>query len=253
MSKILELKEISVHFGGLHALSSFSLDVDAGESVGLIGPNGAGKSTALRAMSGELKLANGQIRFAGLEVTHWPAHRRAQAGMARTFQVLELFSDLSVEDHLLVALRAREQRHEVLRDLSGRSGPTPEEAAAMDRTLKLVGISRWRSEPVGRLPLGICRLVELARAVVTGPSLLLADEPSSGLDDHEVAEAMEVLRRIRAEDGTAMILVEHNLEFIEAMCTKVVVMDLGKLLAEGSFAEISANQAVRTAYFGANA
>jgi branched-chain amino acid transport system ATP-binding protein len=157
---------------------------------------------------------------------------------------------MSVRDHLMVAERARRGERRLWRDLLNLSAPTPSEVEKVDATLELVGITRLADMSVNALGLGHCRLVELARALAAEPKILLADEPSSGLDLHETAEVAAVLRTVQRERSTAVLLVEHDLEMVSHAVDRTVVMDLGAMLAQGPFAEVMANPAVRQAYLG---
>ena len=179
-----------------------------------------------------------------------PTYKRARLGIGRTYQKVEVFTDMMVREHLLVAERARRGEGRLWRDLLNLSTPTKEEMVRVDSTLELVGITHLADTSVNALGLGHCRLVELARALAAEPKILLADEPSSGLDLHETAEVAGVLRTIQRERGTAVLLVEHDLTMVADVVDRTVVMDLGSMLAEGTFDEVMANPVVREAYLG---
>jgi branched-chain amino acid transport system ATP-binding protein len=179
-----------------------------------------------------------------------PTFKRARLGIGRTYQKVEVFADMTVRDHLMVAERARRGEGRLWRDLMNMSGTTPEETRKIDETLELVGISHLADSSVNALGLGHCRLVELARALAAEPKILLADEPSSGLDHHETAEVATVLRTVQRERGTAVLLVEHDLSMVGEVVDRTVVMDLGAMLAQGTFDEVMANPSVRHAYLG---
>ncbi len=179
-----------------------------------------------------------------------PTFKRARLGIGRTYQRVEVFTDMSVRDHLMVAERARRGEHRLWRDLCNLSKATTDEVDRVDSTLELVGITHLADVSVNALGLGNCRLVELARALAAEPKILLADEPSSGLDLHETAELAAVLRSVQRERGTAVLLVEHDLSMVAEVVDRTVVMDLGAMLAEGTFDEVMANPAVRDAYLG---
>jgi branched-chain amino acid transport system ATP-binding protein len=221
--------------------------------VGLVGPNGAGKTTLFNCVCGQLRPDGGSIELDGRELLGMPTYKRARLGIGRTYQRVEVFPDMTVRDHLLVALRARNRQGRVWKDLLNMSAPTPEEEARVAATLELVGIADRAGSPVSSLGLGSCRLVELARALVAEPVLLLADEPSSGLDVHETAELAGVLKMLRRDRGMAMLLVEHDLGMVADVVDRAVVMDLGLVIAEGTFDEVMANPAVRHAYLGIGA
>jgi branched-chain amino acid transport system ATP-binding protein len=250
---LLQVREVRKTFGGIAAISDASLQVSRGEIVGLVGPNGAGKTTLFNCVCGQLRPDGGSIELDGRELLGMPTYKRARLGIGRTYQRVEVFPDMTVRDHLLVALRARNRQGRVWKDLLNMSAPTPEEEARVTATLELVGIADRAGSPVSSLGLGSCRLVELARALVAEPVLLLADEPSSGLDVHETAELAGVLKMLRRDRGMAMLLVEHDLGMVADVVDRAVVMDLGLVIAEGTFDEVMANPAVRHAYLGIGA
>jgi branched-chain amino acid transport system ATP-binding protein len=244
------MRGVSKSFGGVTAVHEVSFDIHAGESVGLVGPNGAGKTTLFNCVCGQLRNDRGEITFDGRSLAGVPTYKRARLGIGRTYQKVEVFTDMTVRDHLMVAERSRGGTGRLWKDLLGMSAPTGEEMAKVEATLELVGIGALADLPVNALGLGHCRLVELARALAAEPKILLADEPSSGLDLHETAEVASVLRTVQRERGTAVFLVEHDLAMVGDVVDRTVVMDLGALLAEGSFDEVMANPAVREAYLG---
>ena len=237
-------------FGGIQAVSSISFEVGNGECVGLVGPNGAGKTTLFNCVCGQLRPESGEVVFDGTVLNGMPTFKRARLGIGRTYQKVEVFTDMSVRDHLLVAERARRGEARLWRDLLNLSKPTPDEMARVDAVLELVGITHLADTSVNALGLGNCRLVELARALAAEPKILLADEPSSGLDLRETSEVAAVLRTVQRERGTAVLLVEHDLSMVAEVVDRTVVMDLGALLAEGTFDEVMANPLVRDAYLG---
>ena len=249
---MLAVRGLWKSFGGTIAVDGIDLDVAAGESVGLVGPNGAGKTTVFNCIFGQVRPDAGSIELDGHDVGRLPTWRRARLGIGRTYQRLEVFPELTVRDHLLVALRVhRHQRGgQLWRDLLGLSAPDREELAVVDSTLAAVGLLDLGDVPVAALGLGPCRLVELARAVVAGPRLLLADEPSSGLDEHETGDLARLFRSLQRARGMGMLFVEHDLAMVEAVVDRVVVMDLGRVVASGSFHEVVGAPAVQRAYLG---
>jgi branched-chain amino acid transport system ATP-binding protein len=247
---LLSLRGVSKSFGGIQAVSGITFDVAAGESLGLVGPNGAGKTTLFNCVCGQLRPETGDIVFDGSPLIGLPTYKRARLGIGRTYQKVEVFTDMSVRDHLMVAERARRGEGRLWRDLLNLSKPTKDEIARVDATLALVGITKLAGTSVNALGLGHCRLVELARALAAEPKILLADEPSSGLDLHETAEVAAVLRTVQRERGTAVLLVEHDLAMVAEVVDRTVVMDLGTMLCEGTFDEVMANPLVRDAYLG---
>ncbi|HEY1650326.1 MAG TPA: ABC transporter ATP-binding protein [Acidimicrobiales bacterium] len=247
---LLTLRGVCKSFGGIQAVHSITFDIAAGECVGLVGPNGAGKTTLFNCVCGQLHPEMGDIVFDGTPLVGLPTYRRARLGIGRTYQRVEVFTDMSVCDHLLVAERARQGEGRLWRDLLNLSKPTKDEMDRVSATLELVGITHLADTSVNALGLGNCRLVELARALAAEPKILLADEPSSGLDLHETAEVAAVLRTVQRERGTAILLVEHDLGMVGDVVDRAIVMDLGAMLAEGSFDEVMADPVVRHAYLG---
>jgi branched-chain amino acid transport system ATP-binding protein len=247
---LLSLRGVCKSFGGIQAVHSITFDVGAGESVGLVGPNGAGKTTLFNCVCGQLRPETGDILFDGELLNGMPTFKRARLGIGRTYQKVEVFTDMSVRDHLMVAERARRGEGRLWRDLCNMSKVSTDEQDRVDATLELVGITRLADVSVNSLGLGNCRLVELARALAAEPKILLADEPSSGLDLHETEELAAVLRTVQRERGTAVLLVEHDLAMVAQVVDRAVVMDLGAMLAAGTFDEVMANPEVRNAYLG---
>jgi branched-chain amino acid transport system ATP-binding protein len=247
---LLALRGVSKSFGGIHAVHDISFEVRAGESVGLVGPNGAGKTTLFNCVCGQLRNDAGEILFEGASLAGLPTFKRARLGIGRTYQKVEVFTDMSVRDHLLVAERSCRGEGRLWKDLLNMSSVTKSEADNVDATLELVGLSSLSDTSVNALGLGHCRLVELARALAAEPKILLADEPSSGLDVRETAEVAAMLRTVQRERGTAILLVEHDLSMVGEVVDRTVVMDLGSMLAQGTFDEVMANAEVRHAYLG---
>jgi branched-chain amino acid transport system ATP-binding protein len=217
-----------------------NLEVDPGAVTGLIGPNGAGKTTLFNAICGLQSLNGGQITFDGTSMNGMRPHIRARLGIARTFQRLEVFSSLSVRENVLAAAEIRRRWS---RDRS-------DTAANADGVLALVGLSDLADRGADTLPTGQARLLELARSLATRPRLLLLDEPSSGLSDSESDELGDLLCQL-AEDGMGVLLVEHDMELVMRVCSRINVLDFGSVLSVGSPAEIRADQRVRAAYLGA--
>ena len=250
---LLEVDGVCKTFGGIAAVSEVSLSVRPGESVGLVGPNGAGKTTLFNCVGGQLRPERGRVELEGVDLLDLPTYKRARLGIGRTYQRIEVFPDMTVWDHLLVAVRARWCTGRIFKDLSGRSSPTADERRRVDSVLELVGIAHQAHSMVASLGLGSCRLVELARALVCEPVLLMADEPSSGLDVHETHELSNVLRMLQRERGMAMLLVEHDLGMVGEVVDRTVVMNLGTVIADGAFDDVMADPLVRQAYLGVSA
>lgn len=246
---LLEAREVTVRFGGLVAVDRVSLAVAEGETVGLIGPNGAGKTTFLGAVAGQVVPHGGRVVFGGRDVTDWEPERRALGGMARTFQRLELFRRLTVFENLLVAAEARFGEAAFIIDLSGRTRRGQAEAVARETAARL-GIEDVLDRLADHVPTGLGRLVEIGRALCMGPRLLLLDEPAGGLDDSETERLADVLRRVGADGGPAILLVEHDVRLVMALCERIAVMDFGRLIAEGSPGQVRGDPAVREAYLG---
>ncbi|MBV8463923.1 MAG: ABC transporter ATP-binding protein [Acidimicrobiales bacterium] len=250
---LLEVSGVCKSFGGIAAVSDMSFTIDRGESVGLVGPNGAGKTTLFNCICGQLRPEQGRIALDGESIVGLPVYKRARRGIGRTYQRVEVFAEMSVRQHLLVSERARRGGAHLWQDLCGMSGPKPSELDRVEEVLELVGIADRGDTPVSALGLGSCRLVELARALVSDPVLLLADEPSSGLDVRETEELAQVLRTLQKERGMTVLLVEHDLTMVGAVVDRTLVMDLGSMVAEGTFTEVMADPRVRTAYLGTSA
>ncbi|HVC14371.1 MAG TPA: ATP-binding cassette domain-containing protein [Acidimicrobiales bacterium] len=249
---MLSVRGLEKSFGGRVAVAGVDLDVAAGESVGLVGPNGAGKTTVFNCIFGQVRPDAGTVELDGHDLGPLSTWRRARLGIGRTYQRLEVFPELTVRDHLLVARRAHrpERGGRLWRDLLGLSAPGPEELVAVDGVLDSLGLVDLADTPVAALGLGACRLVELGRAVAGEPRLLLADEPSSGLDEAETRELAGLLRALQLARGMGMLVVEHDLAMVEAVVDRVVVMDLGRVVASGDFREVMGAPAVKRAYLG---
>lgn len=250
---LLHVAGLTKSFGGIAAVRSVTFQMDRGQSVGLVGPNGAGKTTLFNCICGQLKPEEGLVELAGTALGPLPTYKRARLGIGRTYQRCEMFTDMTVREHLLVAERARHAEGSLWRDLTNRSQPTKTELARVAEVLELIGISDRADAQVSALGLGLCRLVELARALVGDPLLLLADEPSSGLDIRETRELAHVLRTLQRERGMAVLLVEHDLPMVAEVVDRAIVMDLGAVIAQGTFDEVMADPTVRHAYLGTSA
>jgi branched-chain amino acid transport system ATP-binding protein len=250
---MLELEDVTVRFGGINALDSVALTVGRDTVCGLIGPNGAGKTTLFDVISGVRRPTRGRVTLDGVDVSSLGVARRAHRGVRRTFQRVQTFGWLTVEDNVLTALEWRGGGGGFVADVLGsptRARRERERRARAERALELCGLVDVRAEYAGSLPIGIARMVELARATVDPPKLLLLDEPASGLDQTEAERLGAHIRAVRAETGCAVLLVEHNAGFVMEHSDRVVVLNLGRVLADGSPDEIQANPDVRTAYLG---
>ena len=247
---LLSVRGVSKGFGGITAVSDVTLIVERGESVGLVGPNGAGKTTLFNCICGQIRADGGSVEFDGEVLDTLPTYKRARLGIGRTYQRIEVFPDMTVRSHLVVAERARRGDGRLWKDLLNLSSPTPDELSRVNDVLELVGLADKASTPVSALGLGLCRLVELGRALVGQPRLLMADEPSSGLDVQETHDLAKVLRTLQRERGMAVLLVEHDLGMVGEVVDRAIVMDLGQVIAEGTFDEVMADPEVRHAYLG---
>jgi ABC-type branched-subunit amino acid transport system ATPase component len=244
---------LTVRFGGVVALSDVDLHVPAASIVGLVGPNGAGKSTAFAVLSGLLAPNGGRVMLGGVDVTSASPQSRARRGLARTFQQPELFTGLSVREHILLADRMCHHRSRAWRDAftagALRRGSRVEDER-ITRLLDLLGIADVASRQVGGLPLGTSRLVEVARALATDPTVLLLDEPMSGLSDRESDALGDTLTQVVEERGTSVVLVEHDVPMVLRLCSTIFVLDFGEVIASGTPEQIRADPAVQTAYLG---
>lgn len=231
---LLALDDVKVWFGGVKAVDGVSLELAAGCLHGLVGPNGSGKTTLVNAMSRLAPLTAGRVRLGGEDVSRWTPHRVYRAGLARTFQGIRLLPELSVREN--VALGADEKER-------GRSGKSADDAL---RRLDLAPFAHLRP---GALPYGTQRRVEIARALAGAPQLLLLDEPVAGMNSAERGEIAEVLRQLR-RDGLAMLLIEHDLQFVLDLSDDLFVLNFGRLIAAGDPKEVAADERVREAYLG---
>jgi branched-chain amino acid transport system ATP-binding protein len=247
---LLEAVGVTKTFAGITALDKVDLDVNSGEIVGLIGPNGAGKTTFFNCLLGILKPDGGRVRFDGRDLTRVATHKRARLGIGRTFQRIELFAGMTPRDHFLVAERVRNGRGALWKDVLFLGGPSSDENTRVDTMLDLLGLMRVADRPIESLSLGVGRLVEIGRALMTEPKLVLLDEPSSGLDRHETETLGVQLRAVQQERGFAILLVEHDVEFVRSLVERVFVLDFGTLIASGLTNEVFADSAVRKAYLG---
>jgi branched-chain amino acid transport system ATP-binding protein len=247
---LLESTKVCKHFSGITALDDVSITVEAGEPVGLIGPNGAGKTTFFNCLLGLLRPDEGRVVFNGRDITRMPVYRRARLGFGRTFQRVELFTGMTVRDHLFVAERARLGTGRLWKDILNLAGPTADERERVDHTLELLGLLDVADKPIESLSLGRARLVEMGRALMTEPLLLLLDEPSSGLDQSETMDLVGTLQTVQRERGTAILLVEHDVEMVQAFASRLYVLDFGIVIASGPASDVMNDDAVRKAYLG---
>jgi branched-chain amino acid transport system ATP-binding protein len=249
---LLRTEQLGRRFGGLLALEDLNLAVPAGGLYGLIGPNGAGKTTVFNLISGFLKPGEGRIFFDGREITGEPPHRLTFLGIARTFQNIRLFGELSVLDNVLVGFHCRRRAfwgEAVLR----LPRYCREERLNQSRALSLlneVGLAETAHQSAGKLPYGHQRRLEIARALATEPRFLLLDEPAAGLNPRETRELMEFLREIQERYGLTLLVIEHNLRLVMNLCQHLTVLDHGLTIAAGPPDQVRQNPAVIKAYLG---
>jgi branched-chain amino acid transport system ATP-binding protein len=249
---LLAVRDVAVHFGGIVALDGVSFDLAPGQLLGLIGPNGAGKTTLFNCLSRLYVPVAGDILFEGRSILSVPPHRIVDIGISRTFQNLALFGRMSVLDNIRVGGH-RQSRGDFLTDALGLPAAIRRDAALTDAAWALVDHLDLRdvaTQVVSDLPFGLQKRVELARALAAKPKLLLLDEPAGGLNHHEVEELGRLIRRIRDERHVTVLLVEHHMNLVMSICDKVVVLDFGRKIAEGTPAEVRSNPDVVVAYLG---
>jgi branched-chain amino acid transport system ATP-binding protein len=249
----IEARNVTVRFGGLVAVSDVSLAVPPASIVGLVGPNGAGKTTLFNVFSGLLRPQEGDVFLGGKKITGAAPSKRARLGLARTFQQLELFMGLTVREHVVLGYRVRNQRRRLWSDLVTAGSLHREsdaERTRVDHLIDLLDLGGVANVGASVLPLGTARRVEVARALATGPSIVLLDEPSSGLDGRETSQLGGALRTVADEEKIALLLVEHDVAMVLGLSSEVAVLDFGIRIAYGTPDEIRNDPAVRAAYLG---
>ncbi len=252
MQSLLEISELSHNFGGLRALNEFSLSLFAGELVGLIGPNGAGKTTVFNLITGVFRISAGDIKFRGEDISVWPSHRITAAGIARTFQNIRLFKDLSVLDNVRLGAFA-EHRYGLLDALRRSRRFTAAEANQSRHAFELLerfGLTRYAHTPARHLPYGEQRRIEMARALISRPQLLLLDEPAAGMNQSEIADLIRLIRQVQDDFSLTILLIEHQMRVVVNLCQRLIVLDFGETIATGTPQEIQHHPAVLEAYLG---
>jgi branched-chain amino acid transport system ATP-binding protein len=250
---LLRGRDITVRFGGVTAVDGVTISVCEGEICGLIGPNGAGKTTLFDTLAGLRSPSSGTVEFEGHDVTRRSATWRARHGIRRTFQRQQPFGGLSVEDNILVATEWHGGGGGPIADLAhlpSRAHRERQRRRRVGEVMEMCRIGHLRDEPAGRLPVGQIRLMEIARAIVDHPRVLLLDEPTSGLEDGEVSEVGKTIQQIRSEGGCGIVLVEHNVGFVMSNSDRIIVLNLGRIIAEGAPEVVRHDAAVAEAYLG---
>jgi branched-chain amino acid transport system ATP-binding protein len=245
---VLELAHVSRHFGGVRAVDNLDLTVAEGEIVGLIGPNGSGKSTAVNVVTGLFPLTSGSIAFEGEDLKELPTHKRLQLGIARTFQNIRLFGQLTVWQNLWVAQNSPEDRARrgfFARWLGGQKGVRGEIA----QLLEFSGLAAKQNELAANLSFGEQRRLEVARALATKPKLLLLDEPAAGMNSEEIGQLRDRILQLRGR-GITIVLVEHVMELVMGVTDRIAVLNFGQKIAEGTPTQIQNDPLVKKAYLG---
>jgi branched-chain amino acid transport system ATP-binding protein len=248
---MLEVKELTQRFGGITALEDISFTVTKGEITGVIGPNGAGKTTLFNIVTGIYDQTSGVVTLEGTDISTLPAEQLAARGLVRTFQNIELFGNMTVLENVMLGMHTRSSSG-ILACMCKMPWHLREERLIREQAkewLEFCGITDLSDQKASNLPFGKGRLLEIARAMAVNPSIMLMDEPAAGLNNRETAQLAVLIRKIRAT-GVTVVLVEHDMELVMDICDRIIVLNLGRKLAEGTPREIQENKAVITAYLG---
>ncbi len=248
----LQVRNLSHDFGGLRAVRNYNLEEGSGQIRGLIGPNGAGKTTIFNLISGIYRPTEGEILIGGRRINGLPPHRIASLGVSRTFQNLLLWRHMTVLEHVTLA-RYSKIRYGLIGAFFGTPGRHREETEIEEKAFQLLdmmGIRHLADQVVLNLPYGAQRRVEMARALATEPRLLLLDEPTAGMNPEELAQIMEIIRRVHGDLGVSILLIEHRMKVVMELCSIIQTLDFGAVIAEGTPEEIQNNPRVIDAYLG---
>ena len=249
---LLEVTNLGISFGGLQAVAAFDMTIETGHLYGLIGPNGAGKTTAFNMLTGMYTPSEGNIRLDGVDITGKSPEFICKAGIARTFQNIRLFNQMTVLDNVKVGMHNRvpySMWHAIIRDRVYREKEHEMNKKAL-ALLKVFGLEDKESYVASQLPYGQQRKLEICRALASEPKLLLLDEPAAGMNPNETLELMETVRKVRDEFGIAILLIEHDMKFVMGICEEITVLEYGRIIARGNGETVSNDPRVIAAYLG---
>lgn len=249
---LLEIEQLNQKFEGLHAVKDVSLQIQEGQLSGIIGPNGAGKTTLFNLITGVYRPTSGDIRFDGQSIVGLAPSQIVRRGIARTFQTIRLFKDLTVLDNVRIA-HYQATGYRLLPAFLRTPGMVHEEERVVERSLELLdvfGLTRWAAERAGNLSYGAQRQLEIARALATSPRLLLLDEPAAGMNPAEVEELSELIKHVRERFKVTVLLIEHQMKMVMSICEHLTVLDFGQIIAQGTPDDVRGNERVLEAYLG---